>query len=230
MGCGAESYCAAGTCVAQAANGGACQLASQCTSGNCSAGTCCAQGQTACGGACVDLTSSDAHCGSCNTTCAAGTQACAAGHCLLVDAQGCTVSAACASGVCSQFFVDSDKDTYGGTATVGLCGITPPAGYATRGNDCCDSNAAINPGAGFQTTIGSCNGVPTWDFDCSNGTVEADQVCTTAANTPTTCGTGPCVFPQSACGTMNWGTSGCNVGVPPCICGGSGGSSKLGCK
>ena len=41
----------------------------------------CTAPANACGGACVDLTSSNAHCGDCETTCAVGA-ACMAGHCV----------------------------------------------------------------------------------------------------------------------------------------------------
>ena len=122
--------------------GGICQRSDQCVSGNCSNSTCCAMGWTGCGGGmCSDLTHDSAHCGTCSITCPAGTQACTGGHCLLIDGQPCTIGAACTSAVCSPFYVDADKDTYGTNVTIGLCGVSPPPGYATRPGDCCDSNA-----------------------------------------------------------------------------------------
>jgi uncharacterized protein (TIGR03382 family) len=46
--------------------------------------------------------------------------------------------------VFKDYFYDGDVDTYGvGTATKS-CNVLP--GYATRGNDCVDTNALINPG------------------------------------------------------------------------------------
>jgi len=70
--------------------------------------------------------------------------------------------------------VDGDGDHYGAGAAASFCGTTAPTGYAIQGGDCCDSNPEINPGADFQTAIGSCNGNPTWDYNC-DGMIETQK-------------------------------------------------------
>jgi hypothetical protein len=47
----------------------------------------------------------------------------------------------------TTFYVDTDKDGFGSTATADLCPATAPAGYAAVSGDCDDTNAAVHPGA-----------------------------------------------------------------------------------
>jgi hypothetical protein len=181
--------------------GGICQRNDECATANCSNSICCGVGRTGCGAVCVDLTTDSAHCGTCGMACPAGTQTCAGSHCLLVDGQLCTTGAACSSTVCSPFFVDADRDTYGTSATVSLCGVSPPAGYAIRSGDCCDSVGAINPGADFQNSIGSCNGISTWDYNCS-GQIEKNVQTGVCGPLPA-CVPMPAELPDSSCGQLS---------------------------
>lgn len=64
---------------------------------------------------------------------------------------------------CTPFFADVDRDGYGMSSSVCLCG---PTGVftATRGGDCDDSNAAIFPGSAYTSTgrqDTNCDGVVT---------------------------------------------------------------------
>jgi hypothetical protein len=180
------------------------------------AGGTCLTPMTSCPSGCVDTSTNPENCGSCGTICLNGTQTCSAGHCRLVDGQGCTTNTACASGVCSPFYVDADGDTYGSNATAGLCGISPPAGYATRSGDCCDSNGAINPSADFQTGIGNCSGAATWDYNCS-GNIEQDVIQWTCLTNFPTCGETSSKFPDSQCGMQVGGCS-CGVNISGTAC------------
>ncbi len=67
-------------------------------------------------------------------------------------------------GVMSTFYVDSDGDTYGSTASGAATGCSAPAGYVASSTDCNDSDAAISPGA---TEV--CDSV---DNDCDSSTDE----------------------------------------------------------
>jgi hypothetical protein len=120
----------------------------------------------------------------------------------LADGAACTSAAQCVSNACTAFYVDADGDQYGAGAATMFCGTTAPTGYAAKGGDCCDSNPAINPGAGFQTTIGTCNGNTTWDYNC-DGTVETQKTGTVAV--PNGCA------PGAVCGNC---TAAPNVIVP----------------
>jgi hypothetical protein len=60
-----------------------------------------------------------------------------------------------------NYYRDQDGDTYG-NALITRC--DPLSGYVTRGGDCNDTNAAVNPGASEV-----CNGV---DDDCNSSTPE----------------------------------------------------------
>ena len=73
----------------------------------------------------------------------------------ITDANGCnntgtistaTVTQAQLQSGSTTFYQDRDGDTYGNSAvTINAC--TAPAGYVTRGGDCVDTVASINPGA-----------------------------------------------------------------------------------
>lgn len=61
------------------------------------------------------------------------------------------------------YYLDNDGDGYGSATTTITCSSTAPQGYASRGGDCNDANAAIHPGA---TEV--CDGV---DNNC-NGQID----------------------------------------------------------
>ncbi|MEJ7681429.1 MAG: GEVED domain-containing protein [Segetibacter sp.] len=44
------------------------------------------------------------------------------------------------------YYLDSDGDGYGSSNTTTTCSSAAPQGYAARGGDCNDANAAVNPG------------------------------------------------------------------------------------
>ncbi|MEW6079315.1 MAG: PilC/PilY family type IV pilus protein [Thermodesulfobacteriota bacterium] len=76
----------------------------------------------------------------------------------------------CAGGVdegCVQWYRDMDGDTFGVSADM-LIAVSQPAGYAARGGDCDDANAAVNPDA-----VEVCDGV---NNDCDSA---LDEGCTT---------------------------------------------------
>jgi hypothetical protein len=182
--CGAGKYCAGGACMPQAANGSSCQSASQCTSGNCSNGLCCASGMTACAGGCVSLSSSNANCGSCGRSCATGSS-CSGGSCYLADGQACTTGSQCLSGVCSTFYLDGDGDGYGAGTGVMQCGTVVPGGYANKAGDCCDGDSNAHPGqASYFTSADTCG---SFDYNC-DGTEKPKS----NGPAPDTCGTPNC--------------------------------------
>jgi hypothetical protein len=150
-----------------------------CPSGACNdSGVCCGTGEQSCGGMCRDVRADNRNCGMCGRSCGSNEQ-CNDGNCRLIDGQPCTTGSQCVSGTCTMFFRDADGDTYGGTERAGRCTVTdPPAGFATRGGDCCDIGtdasrslaARIHPGAAWETQSaeGLC-GI-TWDYDCDGRT------------------------------------------------------------
>jgi len=210
----------AGTCATPVGNGVACQTSPQCSSNNCTSGICCAAGQSGCSGSCVNLTNDNGNCGTCGRTCVLGTQTCAASTCKLNDGQSCTAAAQCVTGVCNFFFSDGDQDGYGvGSASIGRCNLTtPPAGLATVGGDCCDSNPNVSPKVtAFQASAApACPGgtmVSAWDWNCS-GVIEADLAHIVSCGTPPSClaTTGP--FPDTSCGDPNAAPQQCVVDDP----------------
>jgi hypothetical protein len=181
--CSTGSYCASGSCTNQIANGGTCQSNNQCTSGNCSSSTCCAAGKTGCEGLCVSLNNDSANCGSCGRKCATGSS-CTGSSCYLDDGQACTTGTQCFSGICSTFYMDTDRDGYGLTSTtISRCGTTVPTGYATQGGDCCDSDETAHPGQ--TNTYPSANKCGSFDYNCDGNP-------TPKSNGPTDCGTLRC--------------------------------------
>ena len=87
-----------------------------------------------------------------------------------------------------KYYVDADEDEFGDPDTfVESCATQPPAGYVTNGDDCDDSNPAVNPAAEEIPCDGidnNCNGdaddlilpppLPVHDTICSG---EVPQVC-----------------------------------------------------
>jgi hypothetical protein len=196
--------------------------------GGSGAGGTCSSPSIQCTSGCVDPTLDAQNCGACGVACPSGTQTCTASHCRLLDGQACTTDGACTSGVCSPFYVDADRDTYGTNAIVKLCGVGPPAGYATRNGDCCDSNAAINPAATFQPTIGSCDGVTTWDYDCSGHVETNPQTCSSCTAAPA-CACVVADFPADTCGTTAV-VNECGPGTSASLCHGGSGPVMPLCK
>lgn len=167
----------------------------------CLAGECtgvCVPEQTRCGAAgreiCDDLGEWEV------APCGSGTE-CVAGACLKSDGQTCAAAAECASDDCTTFYLDADKDGYGSTGTVKVCGATPPSGYVSNDDDCCDSDAAARPGQEefFSRVRTGCGG---YDFDCNDdeelerelvstgcgSTSEAQTMCRGWHGTPPGCG------------------------------------------
>lgn len=82
----------------------------------------------------------------------------------------------------STFYQDSDGDGYG-NPLVTQTACTAPVGYVSNGNDCCDTNADVNPGTewwadadgdgfgGFVSDIGCVSGV-----DCNSATWPAQTI------------------------------------------------------
>jgi hypothetical protein len=230
--CASGKYCTGGACVAQIGSGGSCQSNNQCASGNCSNSLCCATGQTGCGSSCVSLSTSSANCGSCGRVCATGSS-CSGGSCYLADGQSCTTGPQCLSGVCSTFYLDGDGDGYGVGVGLSQCGTTPPAGYANKAGDCCDTDKNAFPGqTAYFATADSCG---SFDYNC-------DASATPKSNGPVagTCGTPTCSIVSETCTYISGCTCGAILGdpcagytTPSCgqsyvistqYCGGSGGS------
>jgi hypothetical protein len=207
--CGSGKYCSAGACVDQISNGN-CQNNNQCTSANCSNGLCCDTGLTGCTNSCVSLANNSSNCGSCGRPCAAGST-CSGGSCYLVDGQSCSTGAQCLGGVCGTFYLDSDGDGYGVGVGISVCGTTPPAGYANKAGDCCDSDKAAYPGS--PTTFPTADKCGSFDYNCDThetpqsngpancGTPTCDPVSCTYTGGCTCGGSNPCTFFQTAaCG------------------------------
>lgn len=70
------------------------------------------------------------------------------------------------NGVGTTFFYDTDGDTWGGVSVVACA---QPASTSTRGGDCNDSLAAVNPGASEVCATA-------YDDDCDGAVNEADAV------------------------------------------------------
>jgi len=114
-------------------------------------------------------------------TCARGTVACAAGgataECVgdVAQVESCNGKDDDCDGVtdeanasdCTTWYRDNDADTWGGTETACLCAADTAGHFtATRGGDCNDALAAVNPDAAE-----TCNGK---DDDCDTKTDAAD--------------------------------------------------------
>lgn len=184
-------YCAsATTCLDRVPNGRSCTAPMECLSTHCAGGICCA---VPCGGTTPACNVAGTAC-VCNETSCGSAAYCDGGTCRprLTNGSPCTANTQCTSGVCASFFRDQDADGYGaGEAT--LCATSasaPPAGYAVRGGDCADTDAARNPGA-----LELCD---TIDQDCDGA---ARNGCPSATATVMTAGASP------MCGPGTNGTS-----------------------
>jgi hypothetical protein len=95
----------------------------------------------------------------------------------LNDGYDCVSPGECKSNTCNVFYVDADGDTHGAASgPKKVCGATPPAGYVTSNDDCCDVGgdaAKIYPGqmGWFTSATTSCN--KGWDYNCS-GNIEKE--------------------------------------------------------
>jgi hypothetical protein len=119
---------------------------------------------------------------------------------MLNDGQTCSIASQCASNVCTTFYVDTDGDGYGGTASTQRCGSTPPYGFTVTPGDCCDVTGGQNTYPGSPTTSTSPNACGSYDYNC-NG-----QLNKVANPRPTDCGIPTCT--PSAMGTCLY-VSGC---------------------
>ena len=87
----------------------------------------------------------------------------------LLDGSPCTQDADCVSGICSSLFVDADIDGFGAGTPVQRCGGSPPAGFALRGDDCCDLASIVFPGqpqSFIDPVPPQCVNIPPFDYDC----------------------------------------------------------------
>jgi hypothetical protein len=145
----------------------------------CSSNACsypCNTGFYSCGGVCV-ANNDQNHCGTCGNACSAS-QTCVSGACLVKDGSDCNVPSDCKSGVCTTYYQDLDGDKQGSAAAPKrVCGSTPPAGYVTNSDDCCDivggdgANIYKNNPNWYTRSTTSCS--KGWDYDCS-GNIEME--------------------------------------------------------
>jgi hypothetical protein len=104
---------------------------------------------------------------------------------LLEDGEPCSSANDCASGKCTKFYTDADKDGYGKKVDY-RCGTSAPSGTATNSSDCCDSDANAKPGQTeyFTTPRKGCGG---YDYNC-DGSKELEYTnvnpCVCTANGP----------------------------------------------
>jgi hypothetical protein len=136
------------------------------------------------------------------------------------------------SGVCSTFYVDSDGDGYGTSASVQRCGTTVPSGYADKSGDCCDVDATAYPGS--TTTLSTADACRSFDYNCDGhetpksngpsdcGTATCDANCNYAGGC-TCAGENPCAsFSTADCGQPYWvSTQHCKL-TGSCSVGGDG--------
>jgi hypothetical protein len=160
-------------------------------------------------------TNTQTNCGSCGNNCTTQGRTCNGTECKVPDGQPCVAAADCLSGACNTFFRDADGDMQGTPSnTTKICTqTTPPAGYVTNSNDCCDSNSMVHrydplgPPAPFSKAPAPSCAQP-WNFNCDNLPMELEipnfATCTTTdLNFPCdTFGSGwdPDLGPVPACG------------------------------
>lgn len=172
--CGSSARCESDTDVDNCGSTcKVCETADPHATAQCKAGSCsypCNGGYQACGGTCVS-NNDPKNCGGCGNVCASS-QSCVSGDCLIKDGYDCVAPGDCVSGTCGTFYVDADGDTHGAASgPKKVCGSTPPAGYVTSKDDCCDVGgdaASIFPGQTkwfLQATTSCSKG---WDYDCSS--------------------------------------------------------------
>jgi hypothetical protein len=168
-------------------NGQRCASGTECISGSCADGVCCA---SACGEQCYSCALAGLE-GTCSPLAGApdpvasapctGTSICVATSsgapaCRGRDGLSCSADGDCASGHCRTYYLDGDGDGYGSKAhALYRCDATvnPPAGYVANATDCCDFDKAANPGVpktSYFTTPDACGD---FDYDC-DGLIEKE--------------------------------------------------------
>ncbi len=238
--CDANAHCDGNRCLVDVANGGACDEASDCVSGHCQNGFCCASGDCC------------ASAGDCSASVYGQPPTCTdVAHC-----QGSRRSPVCSDNRCTEGPITDDDSACGGQVA-NLCGPYPAvvctsavsqdpptcASSCATDNDCdasahCEGNRCVD-----DVGVGSPCSRPS---DCQAGLYCADGVCCTSA-----CADGPCrrcdlagslgtcanvavgADPDSECGAIDcsayyWGWNGdtcydrANVGAASVGCNGGG--------
>jgi hypothetical protein len=179
---GTQACDGAGHCLA--ITGQLCGAASECLSGFCADGVCCATGctdqcyscnQTA--GMCMPVGGVEDN--NASATCS-GAKTCVVSSvgvpgCKLKDGQTCGADDECALGHCRTYYRDADGDGYGSaTVTLTRCDLLtgPPAGYINLAGDCCDGDAQANPAQTIPRM--SADACGSYDWNCKNG-IEAQH-------------------------------------------------------
>jgi hypothetical protein len=127
----------------------------------------------------------------------------------------------------TTYYLDNDKDGYGGTQTKKFCG-SPDSGWVEKDGDCDDNNADVHPGqvAFFDHTYQNGNAAPSWDYDCSGSeeqstsSVPRAATCTLSADKSACAGEGYIVAPgASICGSTRYRTCTIqNTGTDVALC------------
>jgi hypothetical protein len=145
-------------------------------------------------------------------------QACAVSNGGRVNGSGCSLSCACASNFCGQFYPDADGDGHGArnSAMSGFCATdaaTAPTGASTVADDCCDSDVRTYPNeSSYYATANACG---TFDYNCDGSNTQqypsgyGGLLCTAANHCPgqTYMGVSDLMFSCPVTGpfTQGWG-------------------------
>ncbi len=147
----------------------------------------CGVGLTACGASCVDLNTSAAHCGNCETACSSG-QVCDGGECKA----GCSAPLMECSGECVDMTSNAEN--------CGSCGTACAAGQF-----CSASNCASECSVGLTPCGQSCVDLQTSILDCG--------MCGSSCSSGQTCTNGQCVGGSADAGSGG-NDSGCGCSIP----------------
>lgn len=135
----------------------------------------CSPPSSRCGTACIDLTTSNLHCGSCDTPCSTGHR-CSAGACVL-DCHSPELA-------CGTRCVDTGRDV----SNCGSCGnvcTAPPGGIPTCASATCTFDCAL----GLSRCAGSCLDLLVDGLNCG----ACDKVCVAPTGGTVACILGACV-------------------------------------
>jgi hypothetical protein len=82
----------------------------------------------------------------------------------------CTAACQCTTGTCAPFYPDADNDGHGAldAGVVQVCASsssTPPPGFSSLADDCCDSDPLAFPGEGLYYPVADACG--DFNYDCS---------------------------------------------------------------